>query len=74
MADSDPSPENWNIVTDNRDNFSIDVIKISLFLQKFHLVIIGAGQISKSLQQNRFIFAKISARDNRGIPKYQVAS
>ena len=35
---------------------------------------VGAGQIFKSLQQNRFIFAKISARDNRGSPDFQVTS
>ena len=35
---------------------------------------IGAGQIFKSLQQNRFIFAKISARDNMGSPNFQVTS
>ena len=43
VVDPDPPPENWNIVTDNRDNFSIEVIKTSLFLQKFHLVMVGAG-------------------------------
>ena len=54
--------------------FSSDIIKSALFLQKCQLVIIGAGQISISLQQNRFIFGKISARDNRGIPNFQVTS
>ena len=38
--------ENWNIVADNRDNFSSDIIKTSIFLQKFQLVIVGAGQLS----------------------------
>ena len=36
--------------------------------------IVGARQIFKSLQQNRFIFAKISARDNMGSPNFQVTS
>ena len=35
---------------------------------------VGAGQIFKSLQQSRFIFAKILVRDNRGSPDFQVTS
>ena len=33
--------------------------------------VVGAGQIFKSLQQNRFIFVKISARDNRGSSDFE---
>ena len=34
----------------------------------------GARQIFKSIQQNRFGFAQIEARDNRGSPDFQVSS
>ena len=50
--------ENWNIVADNRDNFSSDMIKTLIFLQKFHLVIVGAGQIFRWISSDIVIFHK----------------
>ena len=50
--------ENWNIVADNRDNFSTDMIKTSIFSQKFQLLILGAGQIFRWISSNVFIFRK----------------
>ena len=50
--------ENWNIVADNRGNFSSDIIKTSTFLQKFQLVIVGAGQIFRWISNDVFIFRK----------------
>ena len=37
-------------------------------------MIIGAGQIFKSHQQNFLIFAEVSAGDNRGSADFQVTS
>ena len=50
--------ENWNIVADNRDNFSSDMIKTLIFLQKFHLVIVGAGQTFRWISSDIVIFHK----------------
>ena len=50
--------ENWKVVTDNRGNFSSDIIKTSIFLQKFQLVIVGAGQIFRWISNDVFIFRK----------------
>ena len=55
---SRPASENWNIVADNRDNFSSNIIKISIFLQKFQLVTVGAGQIFRWISNGVFIFLK----------------
>ena len=59
--------------------FSIDTIKTALFFQKFQFVIIGAGQILKSHQQNCFIsalncFGKTLPRYNRDSANFQVTS
>ena len=61
---------------DNRDslNFQVGQSKLPYFLQEFQFVIIGAGQIFKSHQQNCLIFGNISASDNRGRPNFQVTS
>ena len=50
--------ENWHIMTDNRDNFSSEIIKTSIFLQKFQLVIVGAGQIFRWISNDVFIVRK----------------
>ena len=61
---------------DNRDslNFQVGQSKLPYFLQEFQFVIIGAGQIFKSHQQNCFIFGKTLSRDNRGSANCQVTS
>ena len=46
--------------------FSNHFNKSALFLRKFQLVIKGADQIFKTLQQKCFIFVKISTPDKRG--------
>ena len=45
-------------MADNRDNLSSDVIKTSIFLQKFQLVIVGVGQIFGEISNDIFIFHK----------------
>ena len=50
--------ENWNVVADNRDNFSSNIIKTSIFLQKFQLVTVGVGQIFRWISNDIFIFLK----------------
>ena len=53
---------------DNRDslNFQVGQSKLPYILQNFQLVIIRAGQILKSHQQQCFIFGKRLPRGNRG--------
>ena len=48
--------ENCNIVAVNRVNFWKDIIETSIFLQKFQLVIVGAGQIFMWISNDGFIF------------------
>ena len=53
--------ENWNIVADNRDNFSSDIIKTSIFLHLCTSIIsardcIGAGQVFIWISNDVFIF------------------
>ena len=54
--------------------FSRHFTKTALFLTKFQVVMMGAVQIFKSLQQNGFIFEKISAHGNRGSSNFQITS
>ena len=61
---------------DNRDslNFQVAQSKLPYFLQTFQLVIIGAGHIFKSHQQNCIILGKSLPRDNWGSSNFQVTS
>ena len=61
---------------DNMDslNFQVAQSKLPYFLQNFQFVIIGAGQIFKSHQQNCFMLGKSLPRDNWGIANCQVTS
>ena len=45
-----------------------------LFFRKLKPVIIDAVQIFELVQQNCLVFAKISARDNRGSSNFQITS
>ena len=65
-----------NLPCDDRGSLNFQVIpsKLPYFFKKFKFVIIGAGQIFKSRQQNCFIFSKSLPRDNRGTANFQVAS
>ena len=55
-------------------NFQVISSKLPHFFQKFQFVIIGAGQIFKSHQQNCFIFGKSLPCDNKGCANFQVKS
>ena len=59
---------------DNRGslNFQVGKSKLPYILQNFQFVIIGAGQIIKSHQQNCFILRESLPRDNRGSANCQV--
>ena len=54
--------------------FSNHFNKSALFLRKFQLVIKGADQIFKTLQQKCFIFVRISTCDKRGRSNFQNTS
>ena len=61
---------------DNRDslNFQVGQSKLPYFLQNFRFVIMRAGHILKSHQQNCFIFEKSLPRGNRVSVNCQVIS
>ena len=61
---------------DNRGslNFQVGKSKLPYILQNFQFVIIGAGQIIRSHQQNCFIFGKRLPSGKRGSANFQVTS